>query len=109
MTTNREIRTEPEQARDAYGHFMPGVSGNPVGRPRGIKDRRRSARQDLLGPLLPKAVEKLSAAIEKDEKWAIDLVVEYCLPKPRPVDSDEMHDLEERLQDLEQAALRRTW
>jgi hypothetical protein len=44
--------------------------------------------------LLLKAIEKLSAAIEQNEKWAIELVVAYSLPKPRPVDSDEMQELE---------------
>lgn len=95
-----------EHGRDETGRFLPGVSGNPAGRPRGSKDRRTKVREDLLGPILPKAIEKLSAAVDQGEKWAIELVVSYSIAKPRPVDPDEMEELEERLQDLEMLAAR---
>ena len=102
-----ENRSGAEQARDQRGQFLPGASGNPVGRPKGIPDRRVQLKEQLLGTLLPKAIQKLEASVDKSEKWAIELVVEYSLPKPRPVDPDEMEELEQRLQDLEQLALRR--
>ena len=105
---NDEISSGAEQVRGDRGQFLPGASGNPAGRPKGIPDRRVQLKEQLLGKLLPKAIEKLEAAIDKDEKWAIELVVEYSLPKPRPIDSDEMTELEERLRDLEQLATRRT-
>ena len=102
-----EIRTGADEARNDKGQFLPGVSGNPSGRPRGIIDKRVKARDDLLGDLLPKAIEKLSAQVDKGERWAIELVVNFSIPKPRPVDPDEMDELEQRLQDLEQIAARK--
>ncbi len=102
-----EIRSGAEQVRNEHGHFLPGVSGNPAGRTPGIKDRRVRAREDLLGPILPKAVEKLEAAVEEGERWAIELVVSYSIPRPRPTDPDEVRELEQRLEDLELLATRR--
>jgi hypothetical protein len=103
-----EISAGCEEARNDKGQFAPGVSGNPAGRPKGIVDKRVRAKEELLGTLLPKAIEKLSAEVEKGERWAIELVVSFCLPKPRPVDPDEMQELEARLQDLEQIAAMRS-
>ena len=102
-----ENRSSSELERDGRGQFVPGVSGNPSGRPKGIQDKRVQAKEALLSNLLPKAMTKVEAAIDKDEKWAIELVVSYSLPKPRPVDSEEMEDLEQRLRDLEQLATRK--
>jgi hypothetical protein len=102
-----EIRSGSEQARDDRGKFLKGVSGNPSGRPSGIRDRRVHIREDLLGPLLPNAIQKLSAAVDEGERWAIELVVSYSLPKPRPVDPDEVQEIEDRLSDLEQLTARK--
>jgi len=99
--------TGQEQARDSSGHFLPGVSGNPNGRPKGSRDKRTKIREDLLGPILPKAIEKLSAAVDQGERWAIELVVSFSVPKPRPMDPEEVQELEQRLEDLEQFAARR--
>ena len=101
-----EIRSGIEQDRDAQGRFTPGTSGNPSGRPPGIKDKRVSVREQMLGPILPEAIEKLHAAVKEGERWAIELVVTYSMPKPKPVDSDEMEEIEERLAELEDMALR---
>jgi hypothetical protein len=108
IKVDSENRSGIEQERDERRQFLPGASGNPAGRPKGIPDRRVQLKEQLLGKLLPKAIEKLEAAIDKDEKWAIELVVEYSLSKPRPIDPDEMTELEERLRDLELLAIRRT-
>jgi hypothetical protein len=102
-----QIRTGPDQGRNDEGKFLPGVSGNPAGRPRRIVDKRVKAKDELLGSLLPKAIEKLTLELEKGERWAIELVVSFSIPKPRPVDTDEMRELGERLADLEQFAARR--
>jgi len=103
-----EISTGTEQARDSRGKFLPGQSGNPNGRPRGLKDKRVAAREDLLGPLLPEAIAKLHEAVKAGEQWAITTVVSYSLPKPRPVDPDEILEFEQRLRDLEQCAAARS-
>ena len=99
-----EIRTGMEHERDPQGRFTPGTSGNPSGRPPGITDRRVAEKKRLLEPLLPEAIEKLAEAISEGERWAIEEVLRYCLPKPKPVDPDELAEFEDRLQQLEQMA-----
>ena len=95
------------QDRDGSGRFTPGTSGNPTGRPPGIKDKRVTVRDELLGPILPEAVEKLHSAVRVGERWAIELVVTYSIPKPKPVDPEELVEFERRLLELEQMATRK--
>ena len=102
-----EIGSSTEHDRDSRGRYSPGTSGNPAGRPLGIKDKRVTKREELLGPILPEAIEKLHAAVKGGERWAIELVVTYSMPKPKPVDSEEMEEFEERLAELEEIALSR--
>lgn len=97
-----ENRSGFEQERDPKGRFTHGTSGNPSGRPSGITDKRVAAKKALLEPLLPEAIEKLSAAITEGERWAVELVVTYCLPKPKPVDPEELEEFDRRLAELEQ-------
>jgi hypothetical protein len=97
-----EIRSGSDQDRDSSGRFTPGTSGNPSGRPPGIKDKRVSEREKFLGPILPEAVQQLHEAVKSGEKWAIELAISYSLPKPRAVDIDEMEEFEQRLTELEQ-------
>lgn len=101
-----EIGSSTDQERDRRGRYSPGTSGNPSGRPPGIKDKRVNIREQMLGPILPEAIEKLHAAVKEGERWAIELVVSYSMPKPKPVDSEEMEEFEERLAELEEIALR---
>ena len=96
-----------EQDRDTQGRFTPGTSGNPIGRPPGITDKRVTAKRLLLEPLLPEAVEKLAEAISAGERWAIETTIAYCLPKPKPVDPEELEEFERRLDELEEMAVRR--
>ena len=98
-----EIRSGTEHDRDPKGRFSPGTSGNPTGRPPGIADKRVAVKKQLLEPLLPEAIEKLAAAITEGERWAIEMTIAYCLPKPKPVDPEELIELEERLEHLELA------
>jgi len=44
---NNEPDSSSEQERNSAGQFLPGVSGNPSGRPKGIRDRRHIV-NDLL-------------------------------------------------------------
>lgn len=96
-----------EQDRDTQGRFTPGTSGNPTGRPPGITDKRVAVKKQLLEPLLPEAIEKLAAAISEGERWAIEITIAYCLPKPKPVDPEELEEFEKRLEQLEQIASNR--
>lgn len=101
-----EIRSGTEHERDSRGRYSPGTSGNPSGRPPGIKDKRVTTREKWLDPILPEAIEKLNAAVKEGERWAVELVVTYSMPKPKPVDSEEMEEFEERLAELEDMAPR---
>ena len=96
-----------EQDRDTQGRFTPGTSGNPTGRPPGITDKRVATKKLLLEPLLPEAVEKLAEAISAGERWAIETTIAYCLPKPKPVDPEELEEFQQRLIELEAKARER--
>ena len=41
-------------------------------------------------------------------KWEIEMTISYSLPKPKPVDAEEMEQFEERLQELEKLVERTT-
>lgn len=94
------------QDRDPSGRFSPGQSGNPNGRTLGSKNKATKLREELLGPILPEAVEKLHSAVQAGEKWAIEMTISYSLPKPKPIDTEEMVEFEERLTEFEQLAAR---
>ena len=102
--SGNEIKSGMEHDRDTQGRFTPGTSGNPTGRPPGIIDKRVAAKKLLLEPLLPEAVEKLAEAISAGERWAIETTIAYCLPKPKPVDPEELEEFENRLIELEELA-----
>ncbi len=90
--------------RGTNGQFQPGNSANPSGRPKGSKNKATHLREELLGPILPEAVEKLHEAVKAGDKWAVEMTIAYSLPKPKPIDTDEMAEFEERLTQLEQVA-----
>jgi len=102
-----EIRSSADQDRDSRGRYTPGTSGNPGGRPPGIKDKRVTNREEWLGPILPEAIEKLHAAVREGERWAVEMTIAYSLPKPKPVDPEELEEFEQRLIELEQMAGRK--
>lgn len=89
------------QDRDRTGRFAPGTSGNPLGRPKGSRNKATKLREELLDPILPEAIEKLREAVSEGEKWAVEMAIAYSLPKPKPVDPDELAEFEERLSHLE--------
>ena len=89
------------QEREPSGRFAPGQSGNPLGRPKGSKNKATKLREELLGPILPEAIEKLREAVSEGERWAVEMAVSYSLAKPKAVDADEIFEIEERLAQLE--------
>jgi len=95
------------QGRDANGQFPPGQSGNPSGRQKGSQNKATKLREELLGPILPEAVEKLHEAVRAGEKWAIEITISYSLPKPKPIDTEEMAEFDRRLDELEELAARK--
>ena len=99
-----EIGSGVEHERDTEGRFTHGASGNPAGRPPGIMDKRVALRKQLLDPLLPETIEQLRKAVVDGQKWAIVEVLRFCLPKPKPVDPEELDEFELRLAELEEAA-----
>jgi hypothetical protein len=92
------------QDRGADGTFQPGLSANPNGRPKGSKNKATKLREELLGPILPEAITKLHEAVTAGEKWAIELTISYSMPKPKPIDTEEMAEFDERLAELEMVA-----
>ena len=88
----------------ADAQFRPGQSGNPYGRRPGSQNKSTRLRDELLGPILPEAVQKLHEAVRAGEKWATEMTISYSLPKPKPVDPDELEEFERRLQQLEEMA-----
>ena len=84
--------------------FRPGQSGNPAGRRKGSRNRATELREELLGPLLPSAIDKLKEAVSEGERWAVELLVTYSFPKLKSVDPGELEEFEQRLQQLEEMA-----
>ena len=99
--------TGNQQDRESNGQFSPGQSGNPAGRSVGSRNKLSKLREEFLLPILPEAIEKLYAAVREGERWAIELVVTYSMPKPKPVDPEELEEYEQRLTELEEMARRK--
>ena len=66
------------RARDARGRFAKGSSGNPGGRPRGIRNPRRRVPDLLARPLSP---QELSDLIDR-KPHLLRPLVEQLLPRP---------------------------
>ena len=54
--------------------------------------------------LEPDAIDKLQTAVSEGERWAVELVVTFCLPKPKPADPEELEEFGHRRQELETMA-----
>ena len=103
--TNSYRKTTGEKAdRESNGQFANGNSANPAGRPKGSKNKATRLREELLGPILPEAVKKLREAVLEGEKWAVEMAISYSLPKPKPIDTEEMAEIEQRIEQLELVA-----
>ncbi len=63
--------------------FLPGQSGNPSGRPKGIVDRRAEWRE-LLQTHAKDLIEKLIEEAKAGEPTALRLCIERLLPRIKP-------------------------
>ncbi len=70
--------------RDRTGRFAPGPGNS--GRPYGAKAKHARELTKLVCAMGPRAVEKLSIALDADKEWAIRLVLQYCLPSGRTIE-----------------------
>ena len=80
--------------RDRQGRFAPGNTGRPYG---ATAKHSRELLQTVRA-MGPRAVDKLASALDNDERWAVELILRYCLPAARTV---EMHGAEP--EDIKQA------
>jgi len=71
------------RARDARGRFAKGSSGNPCGRPRGIRNPRRRVPDLTARPLSPQA---LSHLLDRKPHLLRPLVLQLLPPPLAPVD-----------------------
>jgi len=74
------------RARDARGRFAKGSSGNPSGRPRGIRNPRRRVPDLVARPLRPQA---LSAFIDRKPHLLRPLAEQLLPPRLAPIDPAE--------------------
>lgn len=86
-----EEKQEPptEATRDAAGRFLPGVSGNPAGKPKGT----RSWANEIRAELRTKSAMGVLAAMHRHalagDVRAAQLVLSFVLPQVRPGDLTE--------------------
>lgn len=76
-------------AKDHRGRFQSGP-GN-IGRVRGSRNKQSSDLMKTVRAMGPRAVEKLAAALDTNERWAVEMILRYCLPPSRTI---EMYGLE---------------
>jgi hypothetical protein len=91
-----KLSVVPQFQRSPDGKFLPGGTN---GRPKGA---RAKASRDLLKQVRaygPHAAAKLWQALEANERWAVELVLKYCLPPSRTVEFEDMEpdDLREAI------------
>jgi hypothetical protein len=77
------IRTMKEQRQGHQMAFEPGQSGNPAGRPVGVKDRRTELR-DLLQPHAAALIKKAVDLALKGDTTALRLCLDRLCPPLKP-------------------------
>lgn len=96
MNENKDLITqEDEIPRTETGQFMKGTSGNPLGRPKGSKNRTTLLRQaiegDMVDRLATDAIDILEVAIElakKGDTACIKILMDRLLPSRKAADED---------------------
>ena len=76
------------ETRDAEGRFVPGVSGNPGGQPKGLRELEKQV-LERFGPRVLDALEKLyelgsTSENDKVRVAALDCFVKHVKGAPRP-------------------------
>ena len=66
--------------------FKPGESGNLVGRPKGITDKRVKLRE-LLQPHAQELIDKLVERAKLGDSWAMKLCIDRLIPPAKPDDT----------------------
>jgi hypothetical protein len=72
------------EVRDQRGRFAPGTMGRPLG----AKGKQSAELMKTVRAMGPRAVEKLAAALDSDQQWAVMLILKYCLPPSRTVEME---------------------
>jgi hypothetical protein len=93
------IRILTESGKDRRGRFA-SVPGN-IGRPRGARNKAPVELMKIVRAMGPRAVEKLAGALDNDERWAIELIIKYCLPPSRTLEMEgaEPEDIKQAFMD----------
>jgi len=81
-SVNPRFLPTPAVLHDPAGRF---AKGNP-GRPCGAKARHSRTLLAAVKSLGPQAVEKLKEAVERGERYAIELVLSHVLPRDRSLE-----------------------
>jgi hypothetical protein len=94
---NRKSQTSTKSDRDQAGRFVPGVSGNPIGRPKGALNRTTLAAMALLDSEAEMLTQRAIEAARGGDMTALKLVLDRIIPpRRRPIvqiDLDNLYEL----------------
>jgi Family of unknown function (DUF5681) len=95
--TNRKNPKSKKADRDQAGRFVPGVSGNPGGRPKGALNRTTLAAMALLDSEAEMLTQRAIEAARGGDMTALKLVLDRIIPpRRRPIvelDLDDLYEL----------------
>lgn len=98
-------KEQAEQAtRDGAGRFLPGVSGNPSGRPAGASSRLLSMARQAAEEVFPLVVEQAKAGDMDAARLVLSIGVPKAKPLNPPLDCLEGMPLPERPKDIAETA-----
>jgi hypothetical protein len=69
--------------RDSNGRFLRGP-----GRKYGSKNKQAAELMKVVRAMGPRAIDRLSAALDDGKQWSIELILKYCLPPSRTVEME---------------------